>query len=797
MTVKQAIARAVRERIGSPGVTQEIARSLRAIAEGRPLEAEPDEARRVRRVQAVTGLPRTTAEAVAEYRDLDRLSLNDGERTGAESIRGTTVDFLGTAFLMKGALASRAVGRIAFREGPGEGTGFLISPSLLLTNNHVIPSASAATKFLIEFDYELDLDRRPRPVTRFELSPQDFFLTDDRDDLDYTVVAVGARVEGAATLNQLGYCPLSGAGDKHALGEFVNIVQHPDARMKEIVVRENALVARGAVTLHYLADTEGGSSGSPVFNDQWEVVALHHWGVPHREVELPGGAPLRRDVNEGIRVSAIVGELSATLSRLTGRKRAMLEEALQIGAEGRVSPADREATQAHEAISKPHGMPSWAAPAVYQTSPRTVTWRVPIDISVTIGDGPDATNQFKVSPNDEPPRPVFDAAPTGPVSKAGPEKVRPAKNYRKRDGYRPEFLPGYRVEMPELGEANSDFAARNILAGADDDPHELKYTHFSVKLNGRRRLAFFTATNIDGEHWKSVNRDTGEVTAKTRGDDDENAGSEGRETWYEDPRVDDGLETNDDLYLHQRIDGRNPGQLRIFERGHLTRRQDPAWGSDEAALAADADTFHFTNCAPQIGFFNEGKSKRQEEARRGIGASGALHWRALEDYVLENAKAQDRLVTVFTGPVLNDAEDIPWRTELFEDFKVPREFWKVVVRVENDTLLATALCADQSPLIDQLPEARSTGFSDLSKVRKYQISIPDLETKTGLDFGADVRGADTFRPGAEGRRTYASIDDLSLDPPGGEAGPAKESGSSSNGKRRTESGRSRRKPPAP
>lgn len=774
MTVKQAIARAVRDRIESANILQEIGRSLQFIAEGRPLLAEPDKARRIRRVQAVTGLPRTTAAAVADYSDLDQLRLDVAERTGAEAVRGTTVDFLGTAFLMKGALASRAVGRIAFREGPGEGTGFLISPRLLVTNNHVIPSAKAASKFWIEFDYELDLERRPRPVTRFELSPADFFLTDDRDDLDYTIVAVGGRVDGPATLGDMGFCPLSGAGDKHALGEFVNIVQHPDARMKEIVVRENALVARGDVTLHYLADTEGGSSGSPVFNDQWEVIALHHWGVPHREIQLPGGAPLRRDVNEGIRVSAIIGELSAVLPRLTGPKRALLEEALQIGDERRAPPVDGTARQAVEATSNDRTTPARVVPTATHPSPRTVTWRVPIDISVTIADVSDAPDCHEFSRKDGAAQPPFKAAQSGLASRVGLEKVRPAKNYRGRGGYEPDFLPGHRVDMPKLGDEIIDFAASNILARPDDDPHELKYMHFSIKLNGHRRLAFFTATNIDGRTWKNVDRQTGEVSARDRDDKGESIGSEGREAWYEDPRVDDGLETNDDLYLDQQIDGvRNPGQLRIFERGHLTRRQDPAWGSDAAALAADADTFHFTNCTPQIGFFNEGKSKRQEEARRGTGASGTLHWRAIEDYVLENAKAEDTRVTVFTGPVLND-DDVPWRTDLFEDFKVPREFWKVVVRVENDTLLATALCADQSPLIVQLPETRSASFSDLSKVKRYQISIPDLETKTGLNFGPAVRDADTFRPGAESKGRLSSIDDISLDLPGAEADGARE-----------------------
>ena len=59
--------------------------------------------------------------------------------------------------------------------------------------------------------------------------------------------------------------------------------------------------------MHYSADTEPGSSGSPVFNDQWEVVALHHASVRAPEHTEFGGV-----LNEGIRVSAILGVVKAS-----------------------------------------------------------------------------------------------------------------------------------------------------------------------------------------------------------------------------------------------------------------------------------------------------------------------------------------------------------------------------------------------------------------------------------------------------------------------------------------------------
>ena len=71
--------------------------------------------------------------------------------------------------------------------------------------------------------------------------------------------------------------------------------------------------------MHYETDTAPGSSGSPVFNDQWEVVALHHSGVPRKDEQgrlltregglwTPEMGEHRIDwvANEGARISRVV-----------------------------------------------------------------------------------------------------------------------------------------------------------------------------------------------------------------------------------------------------------------------------------------------------------------------------------------------------------------------------------------------------------------------------------------------------------------------------------------------------------
>jgi endonuclease G len=84
------------------------------------------------------------------------------------------------------------------------------------------------------------------------------------------------------------------------------------------------------------------------------------------------------------------------------------------------------------------------------------------------------------------------------------------------------------------------------------DETVLKYMHFSVIMNQQRRLAFVSAVNIDGARRVDINRDEGDSAFRT----DERMASE--------------LQCANWLYKNNDLD-----------RGHLTRRQDPLWGTEE------------------------------------------------------------------------------------------------------------------------------------------------------------------------------------------------------------------------
>lgn len=234
-------------------------------------------------------------------------------------------DHLNVSFLERGMTAADAVARIEVgdEEGRvvGHGTGFMISPRLLLTNHHVLGSAEAATSSWVDFRHELDALGRPVEATTFALDPVTFFFTDR--ELDFTVVAVAPTTpDGSIAVATFGWLRLSSSDDLALPGEWLSLVHHPAGRGKQVSLRQNLLIADEGVRVWYASEAAAGSSGAPVFNDAWQVVALHCLGAPERDraaeiLTLDGSAwTISTDESEivwratmGTRASAIVRTL--------------------------------------------------------------------------------------------------------------------------------------------------------------------------------------------------------------------------------------------------------------------------------------------------------------------------------------------------------------------------------------------------------------------------------------------------------------------------------------------------------
>lgn len=278
-------------------------------------------------------------------------------------------NFLPVHFLEEGSVIQRAVARVS--TGTSFGTGFMVSPTLFMTNNHVISSEAEAQNTKIQFNYQEDYLGNAEQMETYDLAPDSFFFTDG--PLDFTLVRVRPKfvrptpVSPFPSLFSNG-SEAQGYGYNYGYGEFtpnpdgpvpplpwqpplpvgvprlapiwppihrqpivipprfaghiwgfvplpstavypnglhLNIIQHPQARRKEIAVQQNTINHLFPDFVHYITDTEPGSSGSPVFNNDWDLVALHHAAG-----ERQNGVWID---NEGIRIDRIVGHLRDNL----------------------------------------------------------------------------------------------------------------------------------------------------------------------------------------------------------------------------------------------------------------------------------------------------------------------------------------------------------------------------------------------------------------------------------------------------------------------------------------------------
>jgi V8-like Glu-specific endopeptidase len=206
------------------------------------------------------------------------------------------------AFLAQGLYIAKSVAYIGVRTSfeRWSGTGFLIANDLLLTNNHVLPSADLLSNILIRFNYEENFKGEAQQPHEYHAKLNSAFHTDV--NLDYTIL----QIEGlpGAKWGWLSLVPRVIRKD-----DRVNIVQHPNGQPKQISMQNNFVQYVGGNVVQYVTSTLPGSSGSPVLNDNWEVVALHHAGGTVREPTT-----LRSYFrNEGILIGSILADLPANI----------------------------------------------------------------------------------------------------------------------------------------------------------------------------------------------------------------------------------------------------------------------------------------------------------------------------------------------------------------------------------------------------------------------------------------------------------------------------------------------------
>jgi endonuclease G len=575
---------------------------------------------------------------------------------------------------------------------PYAGTGFVVGRDLIATNRHVAQLFSQGLGLAIRYragDAAIDFKRQidaPDDDRAAYLSVRAVEMIHPYWDMALL------RVDGLPTDRML---RLSVKSPEELIDHKVVVIGYParddrsDLALQDRVFNRTYNVKRlqpgfirvraeiqsfenNVNAMTHDASTLGGNSGSAVIDiDSGDIVALHFAGEYLKANYAVPMYELARDS----RVAPL------------------------LNFEGTLPPTNNWAPAWHS-VEPTEGSASAAAPPA--SAPSTITvqlptssaqpdataWTIPLRVSVAIGRPSSVFQQPGGTAGDQ----ILDYD-----NSVSDEAIVVDPDYSNRPGYDPSFLESLDVPLPQVSKAMEQDTARvRSDAQKHEDPFELAYYHYSVYMNKRRRTAWFSAANVDGDHRPNI--------GKRQGD-----------RWYADPRI-----------LRSEQIGQEAFE-RGIDRGHLTRRQDTAWGSDVAsAIQANNDTFHFTNCSLQASPFNQGKDR----------------WQGLEQFLLErHAKKERRRLIVITGPLFAANDPVYKNDRMNYSVRCPLQFWKVCVLIKQDgTPSATGFVLGQED-IQNLP-----GFEEAFDVAATQIRLADLEERTGLDF-SDIKKFDHFAAG--------------------------------------------------
>ena len=184
------------------------------------------------------------------------------------------------SFLQSGIERAAAVCRIELANGQALGTGCLIAPTLVLTNYHVLAPHPDSDPYAYLDEIVLRFRCTSAPAGQetsgqtFKLAADPLVMSSPVQGLDYVLLQVDAAIESTSDIAPAPvnwqHSPTRSTG--------INLLQHPLGKTMQIALSPNGVtgVYPEAGVVQYISDTAQGSSGSPCFNDNWQVVAIHH-----------------------------------------------------------------------------------------------------------------------------------------------------------------------------------------------------------------------------------------------------------------------------------------------------------------------------------------------------------------------------------------------------------------------------------------------------------------------------------------------------------------------------------------
>ena len=608
-----------------------------------------------------------------------------------------------------------SIGRIELPNHPSlpyAGTGFVVGAGLLMTNRHVaeiFASGTGLTGLNFHSGLKAGIDFRKED----ESDPPDYLdvtgialihpywdmallkvsgLGGHRTPLSLSLVhPADLQNHEVAVVGYPAFDPRNpSAVQDRVFGGVYNV-----KRLQPGLVREARIVEsfdRTVEAMTHDSSTLGGNSGSAIVDvGTGDILGLHfggqyldaNFGVPAYELSIDA-----RVVDAGVHFAGKAQPGPGVSDQAWSEVESHAPGAVQSGGSAGASDAGAAAGGAGMA----DGGSSWhGARAVFE---------LPLRITVELG-----------APTTAGPAIAVAAASGGTPSAAviATEKmVEPTRDrdYSSRKGYDPNFL---KVAVPFPRPLDPSVAAVTKAGGT-----EIPYNHFSIVMHEKRRLALITGANVDASaaRKRPGNRPDKDYSRDGLG----GLGKNDQERWFLDERLRDDQQLPDQFFTKDR---------QAFDKGHLVRREDVAWGDtyDEMRFA-NGDTFHVTNCSPQVAGFNRAAGK---------------NWGALENQVLGQATSER--LNVFAGPVLAAGD---------ENFRgidnssgtiwvpIPSRYWKVIVAERDGAIESFGFVLEQD--LSTVPWEFAVAADWLPLMR----SIAEIEEMAGIVFPQVARDGDQF-----------------------------------------------------
>ncbi|MGA7149876.1 MAG: serine protease, partial [Pseudolabrys sp.] len=175
----------------------------------------------------------------------------------------------------------------------------------LLTNSHVVSPRPEFPDTITPLDAIITFEGLPG-VEGKSWAVKKLVFNSPISELDATLLQLDRDVPGVEPY------PIAPALPDRNGERRLYVVGHPLGGGLSFSLQDNLLLDWDQRLVHYRTPTEPGSSGSPVFDDQWRLIAIHHAGKS--DMRKLNGKPGTYEANEGINILAVVEGIKQRLN---------------------------------------------------------------------------------------------------------------------------------------------------------------------------------------------------------------------------------------------------------------------------------------------------------------------------------------------------------------------------------------------------------------------------------------------------------------------------------------------------